>query len=185
MSGVPKKSDGEPHRAAPAKRDGSKAEPGRELALHILLVPLDFSEMSLQALQYAGPLAIRFQASLCLVHTVEKSAYLNDLDNVSVMLSEQEISNKALARLKRLARSWQAHGLTVDCRIAKGRAYQAICEVADAIGADLIIISTHGYTGFKKALLGSTTERVVQQAPCPVLVVRQSHHPAGRQKSVP
>jgi universal stress protein A len=59
----------------------------------------------------------------------------------------------------------------------------AICEAAQTLGADLIVISTHGYTGFKKALLGSTTERVAQHAPCPVLVMRASHAPAAPEKS--
>jgi len=179
MSSISKKSETEQQRAAPAKRAGavkagSETFPGPGK----LLVPLDFSEMSFHALEYAGPLALHFKASLCLVHTVETAAFMNDLDNVSLMISEQEIAGKAMAKLRRLARPWQARGLAVECQVAKGRAYQAICEAAEKTGADLIVISTHGYTGFKKALLGSTTERVVQQAPCPVLVLRQSTNPA-------
>ena len=54
-----------------------------------------------------------------------------------------------------------------------GRSFHEIATAARSRKADLIIISTHGYTGVKHALLGSTTERVVRHAPCPVLVVRQ------------
>ena len=54
-----------------------------------------------------------------------------------------------------------------------GRSYHEIAEAARTLKVDLIIISTHGYTGLKHAFLGSTTERVVRHAPCPVLVVRE------------
>jgi nucleotide-binding universal stress UspA family protein len=58
-------------------------------------------------------------------------------------------------------------------QVRHGRAFQEIAEAARSLPADLIIIATHGYTGIKHALLGSTTERVVRHAPCPVLVVRE------------
>jgi nucleotide-binding universal stress UspA family protein len=54
-----------------------------------------------------------------------------------------------------------------------GHAYSEIPDTAKAMGADLIVIATHGYTGLKHVLLGSTAERVVRHAPCPVLTVRQ------------
>jgi nucleotide-binding universal stress UspA family protein len=54
-----------------------------------------------------------------------------------------------------------------------GRSFHEIAAAARTLKADLIIISTHGYTGLKHAVLGSTTERVVRHASCPVLVVRQ------------
>jgi nucleotide-binding universal stress UspA family protein len=57
-----------------------------------------------------------------------------------------------------------------------GEAWAEIVAVAKEQGADLIVISTHGRTGFEHALLGSTTEKVVRHAPCPVLVVRQREH---------
>jgi nucleotide-binding universal stress UspA family protein len=57
-----------------------------------------------------------------------------------------------------------------------GRAFHEIAHAAETLKVDLIIISTHGYTGLKHALLGSTTERVVRHASCPVLVVRPCEH---------
>lgn len=142
-------------------------------ALRKLLVPLDFSERSVQALNYAAPLALRLGASLCLVHVVETASYLHDLSNVALAMSEAEMLNKAKLKLARLARRWTAQGLAVECQVRSGRAFQEVSVLARDVGADLIVISTHGYTGFKKALLGSTTERVVSHAPCPVLVLRQ------------
>ena len=57
-----------------------------------------------------------------------------------------------------------------------GRSFHEIAEAARTLKVDLIILSTHGYTGLKHALLGSATERVVRHAPCPVLVVREREH---------
>ena len=93
-----------------------------------VLAPLDFSAMSFQALEYAGALALWFKASLCLVHTVETATQLNDLDNVTLMMSEQEITTKALAKLKRLARTWQARGVEVECRVVKGGPFGKYCS---------------------------------------------------------
>jgi nucleotide-binding universal stress UspA family protein len=58
-------------------------------------------------------------------------------------------------------------------KLREGRAYEEICGVARRLNADLIVIATHGYTGYKRTFLGSTAERVVQHSPCPVLVVRR------------
>ena len=55
-----------------------------------------------------------------------------------------------------------------------GITYEEICAAARELKADLIVLATHGYTGYKRVFLGSTAERVVQHSPCPVLVVR--HH---------
>ena len=60
--------------------------------------------------------------------------------------------------------------------VRQGRSFHEIADAARTLQVDLIIISTHGYTGLKHALLGSTTERVVRHAPCPVLVVRPRAH---------
>ena len=60
--------------------------------------------------------------------------------------------------------------------VRQGRSFHEIADAACTLKVDLIIISTKGYTGLKHALLGSTTERVVRHAPCPVLVVREREH---------
>ncbi|HXJ76891.1 MAG TPA: universal stress protein, partial [Candidatus Dormibacteraeota bacterium] len=65
-------------------------------------------------------------------------------------------------------------GMVEKVLVRFGRSFHEIADAARTRKADLIIISTHGYTGLKHALLGSTTERVVRHAHCPVLVVRQN-----------
>jgi nucleotide-binding universal stress UspA family protein len=64
----------------------------------------------------------------------------------------------------------------VKVAVRTGTAFLEIAEAAKSLEADLIIIATHGYTGLKHLLLGSTAERVVRSAPCPVLVVREHEH---------
>jgi nucleotide-binding universal stress UspA family protein len=63
---------------------------------------------------------------------------------------------------------------SIETLVRMGRAQSEIPDTAKAIGADLIVLGTHGYSGPKHALLGGTAERVVRQAACPVLTVRRS-----------
>jgi nucleotide-binding universal stress UspA family protein len=63
--------------------------------------------------------------------------------------------------------------IPVQAEVRTGKPYNEIVLAAKKLGADLIVIATHGYSGLKRALLGSTAERVVRYAPCPVLVVRE------------
>jgi nucleotide-binding universal stress UspA family protein len=80
-------------------------------------------------------------------------------------------AKKELERATKAARI--PRGTVEKLLVRFGRSFHEITEAARTRKVDLIIISTHGYTGMKHALLGSTTERVVRHAPCPVLVVRQ------------
>jgi universal stress protein A len=75
--------------------------------------------------------------------------------------------------LVRLSRDVQGSNVKIETLQRLGTPYEQIIKVARERGVDLIIIATHGYTGLKHFLLGSTTERVVRVSPCPVLVVRQ------------
>lgn len=76
-------------------------------------------------------------------------------------------------RLVRLSRDVQGSDVKIAILQRLGTPYEEIVKVAKERGVDLIVIATHGYTGLKHFLLGSTAERVVNVSPCPVLVVRQ------------
>ena len=78
-----------------------------------------------------------------------------------------------MKRLQAVALKYRTDGNVSALEPRTGTAYEEICAAARELKADLIVISTHGYTGYKRAFLGSTAERVVQHSPCPVLVVRQ------------
>jgi nucleotide-binding universal stress UspA family protein len=88
------------------------------------------------------------------------------------IISPDEIERTITADLKSVAARCGAIGESATSHVRIGRAFDQICAVAAEVNADLIVISTHGYTGLKHFFLGSTAERVVQHAPCPVLVVR-------------
>ena len=144
------------------------------LRLKTIVVPIDFSQPSNNALRYAIRLADQFGAVLRLVHVVEPAPFLNDLPNVALIRSDAEIVKAAKVKLQAIAQDKIDELIPVYPEVRIGKPYQEIVAAAKVGDADLIVIATHGYTGLKHALLGSTTERVVRHAHCPVLVVRQT-----------
>jgi nucleotide-binding universal stress UspA family protein len=78
---------------------------------------------------------------------------------------------QAEKKLKELVKTHFGDGKSVDARVEDGRAATVICEVAKLEGIDLIVISSHGHSGLRHALLGSVVSGVVRHAPCAVLVV--------------
>jgi universal stress protein A len=136
-----------------------------------ILLPIDFSNNCQRAVPYAEQFAQQFEARLYLVHIIEPPPMLVDMRDVPLALTEKEISARARAELEELARSIKTVE-TSEVILRKGKAHHEITTLASELGIDMIIMSTHGYTGLQHTLLGSTTERVVRYAPCPVLVVR-------------
>lgn len=141
-----------------------------------ILVPVDFSDASLQALDYAVDLAKPMAAELIVLFVVEPAYFAAPADlygpsaSLGVLLEEQQrFGAEQLARLRR-----RLEQRRVKCRtlIQTGVAYRDIVEKARKTAADLIVMSTHGRTGLSHALLGSVAEKVVRMAECPVLTVR-------------
>lgn len=137
-----------------------------------ILVPLDFSHASVQSLDYVVSLAKRFQSVVHLVHVQQP-------DEASVVPGAGHLMRESAEAVtflhERLADVQKKHAPSFwpeNCHVRTGRAYQEICNLAGEIGADLIILATRGHTGLKRVLLGSTAERVVRFAPCPVLITR-------------
>src|SRR5262249_49082480 len=149
-----------------------QAESSPKLKIKRILVPIDFSAPSLKALRYAQSFAEQFGATICLVHVVEPAFFVHDLRNVPLVKSDKEVVNKAKARLITLARKKTQAFVPVRPQGGVGKPFHEIAAAASKLKADLIIIATHGFTGLKHTLLGSTAERVARYAPCPVLVVR-------------
>jgi nucleotide-binding universal stress UspA family protein len=141
-----------------------------------ILVPVDFSECSRKALQYAIPFARQFNAELTLVHVVQVNYYVGDFGTVDMALLETEMRKSAEKQLSDLAAREVGQELRSETVLRTGRIVSEIVEVAKQTKADIIIISTHGHTGLKHVLLGSVAENVVRHAPCPVLIVRQQEH---------
>ena len=144
------------------------------LRVKSILVPLDFSPPSMNALQYAAAFARQFKAKLTLVHVVEPVATPDFAASFPLVMENDKVMAECKRHLERVVKDLQIEPkLTERTLVRQGRSFHEIAEAARTLKADLIIISTHGYSGLKHALLGSTTERVVRHAPCPVLVVRE------------
>jgi nucleotide-binding universal stress UspA family protein len=139
-----------------------------------ILVPIDFSAISKGALPWASFLAAQFKAELVLVHVEEKFPVDYLLSRELMSRTMAPLIKQAGADLERLAGGLRkTTGANISAVVRDGKPFQEICHAAEAQGADLIVLTTHGHTGLKHVWLGSTAERVVRDAQCPVLVVRQ------------
>jgi universal stress protein A len=136
-----------------------------------ILVAVDFSDYSRAALEHATFLAEKFGATLTLVHSVEPYVYPEDL---SAGFTLEEIDarwmQKQREKLEALRQTIKK-GIPASVVVTMGTAWNRIIGAAKSWSADLIVIGTHGRTGLKHALMGSTAERVARHATCPVLVV--------------
>lgn len=139
-----------------------------------ILVPVDFSRTSLEALRYAIPIARRFHAKISLLHVIVELPYPPELGFTAK--SENEILESVENRMDRLANMTMTRGIYKRRFVRVGNAAEAITLVAREEKCDLIILTTHGWTGFKHFTMGSTAEKVVRLAPCPVLAVRKPEH---------
>ena len=138
-----------------------------------ILVPIDFSEPSKKALRYAICLAKEHGSKITLVHVIEPVPVYPDAA-YTLMVGTDLLPTEAKKAFRKLNDEEQIdQRLVVATIIRSGTAHQEITDAARELEADLIIIATNGYTGLSHVLLGSTTERVVRYAPCPVLVVRE------------
>lgn len=136
-----------------------------------ILVPTDFSERSQDALAYAENIAELTGARLSLISVVEPVV-------LPVPLTTLAIENDRLvaATDKRLKELAAEHGIDPQMLdrtvVSEGAAWDEIVRAARNLKCDLIVIATHGHTGVAHAFLGSTAERVIRHAHCPVIVVR-------------
>jgi nucleotide-binding universal stress UspA family protein len=142
-------------------------------ALKKILVPMDFSNLAKDALPWATSLAARFGGELILIHVVVKFPIDYLLGRELMNETITPLIKQAEAGLEHMAQSLgKSTGVNLSGVVRTGTPYEVICQDAKKLRADLIVLTTHGKTGLKRVWLGSTAERVVRHAPCPVLVVR-------------
>jgi nucleotide-binding universal stress UspA family protein len=149
----------------------------KTLNVQNIIVPIDFSKMSVQAIKIARQLARRFAASIHLAH-VRQLNYAADvvapappIFPFAFLPYEQNGEQTALEELKQVAT--ESGVSSAKCDVLSGAPpFDEICRLAQTIPADLIVMPTHGRTGLKHVFLGSTAERIVQHSSCPVLVTR-------------
>jgi universal stress protein A len=141
-----------------------------------ILVPVDFSDCSRKALQYAIPFAKQFGASITLLHVVQINFVGGEFGSIDYPLLENELKEGRAKLLDRLLQEEIRNDIPADASMRIGQPLSEIIKAAKELEIDLIIISTHGHTGLKHVFLGSTAESVVRYAPCPVLTVREHEH---------
>lgn len=130
-----------------------------------ILVPVDFSATSERAADYAVELAAATGAKLTLAQVIEPSPYLVPADVTDAIRSATK------RELDRRAEELRPHARSVETILGEGKPWQEIGKLASQVGADLIVLGTHGRRGFARAILGSVAERVVRSAPVPVVTV--------------
>jgi nucleotide-binding universal stress UspA family protein len=154
----------------------NKPSRSRQIGLETILVPIDFSPASLYPIQWAKFIAQHTRAQIHFVSVHDFAYPVATALMPPVIGSEAEIRDQLHRDLQTVAISqkvWQA-----SFHVRAGRPFDQICQAASEIEADLIVLATHGRTGWERAFLGSTAERVIRHAPCPVLVARPTR--AGR-----
>ena len=146
------------------------------MAIKRILVPIDFSKDSLDALTYATEFAAPFGAELALLHVVEPIYYATPTDmytaNVNTATLIEEQRRAAEQQLARIVAGLEKKGRRVRAAVKTGAASKVIGDSAKKDRADLIIMATHGRTGLAHMFMGSVAEKVVRSAACPVLTVR-------------
>ena len=135
-----------------------------------ILVPVDFSEHSIKALQYACEIAIKYKARLDIIHVLEEVTYpqaYGVAKGITKIMKE-----KSLKELLKICDKIVGSKVPYYTYAIAGNSPYEILNFAEKNGSELIVISTHGLTGLKHFLIGSVADKVVRRAPCPVFTVK-------------
>jgi universal stress protein A len=147
------------------------------LTLGRILVPLDFSGKSRQALDLAVPLSAQYGGKIILLHVVQPPAvsawHAIPGGGHYLGMKRHNLKDAAHKRLKEMAFEHVPARLRGQTIVLEGTPYEEITSMARRLNVELIVISTRGLTGLKGMLIGSTAERVVRHAHCPVLIARR------------
>lgn len=146
-----------------------------DMKINKILVPIDFSDYSKSALRYAVNFAKLFNAEILLIYVVEPVIYPPDfsMGQIAIPTVATEFDERAREELNKLAKNEIPQEIRVTTLIKSGKPFVEIIDTASEADVDLIIIATHGHSGVEHILFGSTAEKVVRKAPCPVLTLRE------------
>ena len=162
-----------------ARRSATSSLREQALQIKIILLPLDFSRASMEALKYAIPLAEQFRAAIHLVHVQPADSLTGTAHAGHLMLNCADAIALMQDRLAEAEEKTDVRFWPDNCHVVSGRPFEEIVKLAHKLAADLIVLPTRGHSGLKHVLLGSTAERVVRHAPCPVLVLRGAKYRAA------
>ncbi len=148
------------------------------LPIKKILCPIDFSDFSFQALDGAGELASHFGAELCVLHVTQLAETVCSLDVFGADTQwdmagyERAMREGAESELQKVVKREQLRKIAVQPFLLEGYPADKIVGVAEIENVDLIVIATHGRSGWRHMVFGSVAERVIRLAPCPVLVIQ-------------
>ena len=145
------------------------------IEIKTILVPIDFSDHSEKAVATAVELAKTLGASLHLTHVLH---YPVQVASAGIAMPQDlwtQVREAATRKLETASQGVSAEGIAVETHLTEGPNAQSIVELADKIGADLIVMGTRGLSGLKHVMLGSVAERTVRLASCPVMTVKAEH----------
>ena len=169
-------------RMEPADNEGENSL-SRPVTLERILVPVDFSDCSLDALGYAVEVAQQAKASVMLLHVLEPVSYGLDFD-LGHIRSREDVRASWTKRLEELAATHQHPNVPVEFRLRGGVPVDSILDSAQTLPCDLIVMGTHGRRGISHALSGSVAEAVLRKAHCPVIAVRSQNLGPGHGRTV-
>lgn len=150
-----------------------------------ILCPTDFSDPSFEGIKTANELGLRFSAEIVLINVVPPIPIFSMPEpNLAPVFDapayQSEISKSAEIRLRKLTEERISPEIHSDTRVIVGDPAREIVDFAKTEAVDIIVISTHGFTGWRRLLVGSVTEKVIRRAPCFVLSVpRPPEEPVG------
>ncbi len=166
--------------AKPASEDRLSAEAP---PIKWILVPIDFSDCSLDALEYAAQVAREYGAHVTILHVMEPATY--GLDFTLTHAADPERCEHIRARLNDLTAALTRSGVATDQVLRGGLPADMILHSECAMNCDLIVMGTHGRRGFSHLVYGSVTEAVLRRARSPILTVRSPKFSPGHQRLVP
>lgn len=135
-----------------------------------ILIPVDFSETALLALDHATFMAKLFKADIILIHVVEKFSFKIDIRKKGDEVSDDRMIRERLSELAEGVKHQTGGSVTILMKA--GKIAKKIVEAANETQADIIILGTHGVSGFEEFFMGSNAFRVVTEAQCPVMSVQ-------------
>ena len=162
---------------------GAKQRAGEhpKATLTRMLVPVDFSDCSRDALEYGALIAQRSNVSMKLLHVLEPVSY--GLDFTLPQMTQRESSKTAITkRLSDLVSALTSVGFASDFLISGGLPADSILDAARAQSVDVIVMGTHGRRGLSHVLFGSVAESVLRRSLCPVLTVRSPKLPPDHRR---
>jgi len=144
------------------------------MSFNKILIPTDFSESASYALPFAVDLAQTYGASMVLLHVVEPIVAPVDFawGTYSYPDIEKQLNGYVAESLQRIQEQEIPASISLETITLHGKPWREIVAYAKEHATDLIVLATHGLSGFSHALYGSTAEKVVRKAHCPVLTVR-------------